>query len=141
MNVEADVVTTEDWVPAWRRAHSDGFIGLDFLTAIDRGDHLELLGRAVRGFEDRFIAIIVGDEPVPTITQVYPAAAWHEREIAEMFGVVFVGHDTERLLTRDGDPPLMLKSAPLAARVEKPWPGAGKRNRKPGVPSEWLVEP
>ena len=140
MNVEADVVTAEEWVPAWQGAFDQGFIGLDFLTAIDRGDHLEILGRAVRGFEDRFIATFVGDEPVPTITQVYPAAAWHEREIAEMFGVVFVGHDTARLLTRDGDPPLLRKSAPLAARVEKPWPGAGKRGRKPGVPNEWLAE-
>lgn len=139
MNVEADGVTIEEWVPTWRRAHDDGFIGLDFLTAIDRGDHLEILGRAVRGFEDRFIAAIVGDAPVPTITQVYPAAAWHEREIAEMFGLVFAGHDTERLLTRNGDAPLLRKSAPLGARVDKPWPGAGKRNRKPGVPSEWLA--
>lgn len=140
MNVETDVVTTEEWVPTWKGAFDEGFIGLDFLTAIDRGDQLEILGRAVRGFEDRFIAVMVGDEPVPTMTHVYPAAAWHEREIAEMFGVAFVGHDTARLLTRDGDAPLLRKSAPLAARVEKPWPGAGKRGRKPGVPPEWVTQ-
>ena len=37
--------------------------------------------------------------PVPTIQQIWPAAGWLEREVWDMFGVIFDGHpDLRRLL-------------------------------------------
>ena len=39
---------------------------------------------------------------VPTVSDLYPTADWHERETAEMFGIEFVGHpDPRRLLLPD----------------------------------------
>ena len=39
------------------------------------------------------------EEPeVPSITPVYPSANWHEREGAELFGVVFQGHPNPKPL-------------------------------------------
>ena len=29
---------------------------------------------------------------IPTIAEIYPIAHWHEREIHEFFGIVFIGH-------------------------------------------------
>lgn len=137
MNVTPTVVEPDAWVSTWQRAHADGFIGLDFLTGVDRLTHIEIIGRCVRGVESRFYSVNIANTELPSIADVYPAAAWHEREIAEMFGVRIGGQDVEPLLTRAGDPPLLRKTEPLPSRVEKPWPGVSKRGRKPGVPDDW----
>jgi NADH-quinone oxidoreductase subunit C len=91
------------------------------------------------------------DDPrLPTATGVFPGAAWHEREVAEMFGIRFDGHpDPRRLLlpdTFEGQP--LRKSSALVARAARPWPGSvepdagdtGRRARRrpspPGVRPE-----
>ncbi len=62
---------------------------------------------------------------VPSWTEVYPGASWHEREVFEMFGLEFDGHPSLRRLYLPGDfeghP--MRKDFPLMARLIKPWPG------------------
>jgi NADH:ubiquinone oxidoreductase subunit C len=41
--------------------------------------------------------------PVPSLTSLYPAADWYEREAYDLFGVLFAGHpDLRRLF--DGHP-------------------------------------
>ncbi len=90
----------------------------------------------------------------PSVTDLYPGAAWHERETHEMFGVDFAGFDDgsdlglRPLLLPDGfEGTPLRKSFVLAARVSKPWPGAKepgesdahaaparRRTLPPGVP-------
>ncbi len=58
-----------------------------------------------------------GHPHVPSLTGHYPAADWHEREAAEMFGFVFDGHPNPRNLLLEEDLHIhpLLKAHPLQA--------------------------
>jgi NADH-quinone oxidoreductase subunit C len=50
----------------------------------------------------RVKVIVAEDQPIPSVTGVWPAANWLEREVFDMFGVNFTGHpDRRRILMPD----------------------------------------
>lgn len=67
--------------------------------------------------------------PVPTVTGVYSAAIWYEREAYDMYGIVFEGHpDLRRILTDYGFEGFPLrKDFPLEGHVEVYYDADGKR--------------
>ncbi len=70
----------------------------------------------------RFILKLQVNEPtiVPSITNIFPNASWYEREIWDMYGIIFSGHDDmRRILTPYGfvgHP--MRKDFPLTGHIE-----------------------
>lgn len=113
------------------------------LTAVDRSPriprfevvyHLACLG--VPGFPTETPAAprrvrvkvrVTDDDPrVPTVSAVWPVAGWLEREVWDLFGVVFDGHqDLRRLLMpEDWDGHPLRKDSPvqirMAARTSEP---------------------
>jgi NADH-quinone oxidoreductase subunit C len=67
--------------------------------------------------------------PVPSIVEVFPGANWYEREVYDLYGVLFSGHpDLRRLLTDygfEGHP--LRKDFPLTGFVEVRWDDEQKR--------------
>jgi NADH-quinone oxidoreductase subunit C len=78
-----------------------GVLHLSFITVVDRQGSFELTYELLdlRGARVRVKTVVEGEEPVvPTVTNIYPTANWHEREAYDMFGVAFRGHPDLRRL-------------------------------------------
>ena len=76
------------------------------------------------------VKITVGeDDAVPSITSLFPAAEWYEREAYDLYGIIFSGHpDLRRLLTDygfEGHP--LRKDFPLTGFSEVRWDDEQKR--------------
>lgn len=148
-----------EWRAQARRALAERFTYLDWLTAVDRTDAdpggfdvvTRLLDVRTPGqWRARVLRTrVVDGAALDSLTPVYAGAAWHEREVHEMFGIGFAGFDdgTGRglrgLLLGESAPQAPLrKSLFLSARAARPWPGANdlagpagrRRLQPPGVP-------
>ena len=83
-----------------------GFDLLGMLTAVDFGDEFELVYR-VRSREMHvgvFLKTRVPrDDPrIESVVHLWPSANWQEREVFDLFGIVFEGHpDLRRILLPD----------------------------------------
>jgi NADH-quinone oxidoreductase subunit C len=128
------------WRDAWAAAHAAGMDHYDFLTAVDLGDRIGLIGRCWGEAGERFLRTDVTAGATESIADIFAGAAWDEREVHEMFGVAFIGAPSDAPLLLHDRPvhPPLRKATPLPQRVERPWLGAQKRAKKPGVRQEWL---
>lgn len=77
-----------------------------------------------------------GELSIGTWTNTYPGAAWHEREVHEMFGITFSGNNDMRnlYLPTDFEGHPLRKDFPLLARLIKPWPGIIDVEPMPSLP-------
>jgi NADH-quinone oxidoreductase subunit C len=157
-------VPVAGWRAAVRTARDDADLAMNFfdwLSAVDEVDTGFTLVAHLWSTVHRHGVLLRTRIPdraapvAPSIVDIFPGAAWHERETHEMFGIEFTGHGpagTKPLLLPpefEGHP--LRKDFVLATRVAKPWPGAkepgesgagpAKRQpmRPPGVPDprEW----
>jgi len=159
-------VPEDRWVAALRVARDQlGCDFFDWLGVVDLdGPGFQVVAH-VWSTQHRYGLLVRAQVPasspaVSSVVEVYPGAAWHEREAHEMFGVDFPGHPNlaPLLLAPEFEGHPLRKDFVLASRVVKPWPGAvepgesaadvasgaarrGRRQppRPPGVPGpgEW----
>ncbi len=80
--------------PALRFELASSVSGVDYGEDVPRRLHVvyELLSMTYRRRIRLEVSVDVSDATVPSAVSVYPTADWHEREVWDMFGVVFAGH-------------------------------------------------
>jgi len=130
-------VAVAGWLGALRTARDElGCTFFDWLTAVDEvRDGYRLVCHVAippsKGARMRTLilrTLVSREEPaVPSVSGVFAGASWHEREVAEMFGVHFTdgaGVGGRLLLSADFEGHPLRKDFVLASRVAEPWPGA-----------------
>jgi len=150
------LVPPQSWRQAALLVSRQGFTSMDFLTAADFGTYLRVVAvisdptgtSMMVGTDVTAEAMMLG-----SLAEIFPAASWHERETAEMFGLMFTGHPDPRPLLLAHCPvqtPLRRKAA-LTTRLGTTWPGATEPGESkvpdrparrpqlpPGVRREWV---
>ena len=111
---------------------SAGYAMLADLTAVDNGPGssprfcgvYHVLNMETREYL-RLRVDAEGDETptLPSVTSIYSAANWHERETYDMFGITYKGHpDLRRILMWDGYPHFPLRKEFPLAGIEEEYP-------------------
>ena len=135
LNVDVTPSNIEGFVEFLRADQNCRFSTLVDITAVDypeRAKRFDVVYHFLSMYRNHRIRLRVAvrdNELVPSIIDVHPSANWFEREIFDMFGIIFSGHpDLRRLLTDYGfrGHPLR-KDFPTTGYVEVRYSEAEKR--------------
>ena len=103
--------------------------GVDFPDRAERFEVVYHLLSVTKNHRIRVKTSTDETKPVPSVTGLWPVAGWLEREVFDMFGVLFEGNsDLRRILTDygfQGHP--FRKDFPLTGHVEMRWSDEAKR--------------
>ncbi|MCC6828746.1 MAG: NADH-quinone oxidoreductase subunit C [Novosphingobium sp.] len=103
--------------------------GVDYPSRAERFEVVYMLLSLTRNHRIMVKVTAAEDTPVPTVTTLWPVAGWLEREVFDMYGVIFAGNpDLRRILTDygfEGHP--FRKDFPLTGYVELRYSEEDKR--------------
>ena len=103
--------------------------GVDYPDRAERFEVVYMLLSLTRNHRVLVKVNAAEDTPVPTVTHLWPVAGWLEREVFDLYGVIFAGNsDLRRILTDygfEGHP--FRKDFPLTGYVELRYSEEDKR--------------
>jgi len=109
LTLVANLANLKDLVEFLRDDASCRFSTLVDITAVDhpeRAQRFDAVYHFLSMYRNQRIRVKVAvreDEMVPSLVDLFPAANWFEREVFDMFGILFSGHpDLRRILTDYG---------------------------------------
>ena len=109
LNMDIAPANIEDFVEFLKVDRNCRFSTLVDLTAVDypgREKRFDVVYHFLSMYRNQRIRLRVAireDEMVHSITNIHPSANWFEREVFDMFGILFSGHpDLRRILTDYG---------------------------------------
>lgn len=105
MRVEVVEIKPEDIRLTLEHLKNEGYDYFSFLTAVDYRDHILLVWWLVNTKKKSAVMVESGvkpDAPVASVADLWKGAEWHEREVYDLFGVVFEGNpELKRILLSD----------------------------------------
>jgi NADH-quinone oxidoreductase subunit C len=135
----------------WRSQAIDmkqrGLVRCEWLTATHNGgDSFEIsLMLSNEDLTESFILSTDIDASLESLIEIYPSVDFHEREVAQMFGVDFIGNNNSAPafeIELTGFP--LRRDFALATRADTQWPGAVEPDetakRRPSLPPGVLPE-
>lgn len=135
------------WRAEAEAALAGGYTFLLNLTAVDevgRSDHIRVLLRLLdskTGGERTIDTLAERDDPhVADLADLFPGAAFLQRQVHDFFGVEFDGGDNRPLIHHGGGAPLR-KDVLLTGRLETAWPGALEPGESGASPSRRKLVP
>lgn len=109
LTLVANLANLETLVEFLRDDASCRFSSLVDITAVDhpeRAQRFDMVYHFLSMYRNQRIRVKVAvreDQMVPSIHELHPSANWFEREVFDMFGILFSGHpDLRRILTDYG---------------------------------------
>ncbi|MCR9147079.1 MAG: NADH-quinone oxidoreductase subunit C [Rhodobacteraceae bacterium] len=109
LNVDVALANIDGLVEFLKKDATCRFSTLVDITAVDypeRAKRFDVVYHLLSMYQNHRIRLRVAareEDMVPSITGVHPSANWFEREVFDMFGILFAGHpDLRRILTDYG---------------------------------------
>lgn len=109
LSVTVSAQAIEGFVEFLKVDRSCQFSSLVDITAVDyptRDKRFEVVYHFLSMYQNHRVRVkcaVREDEIIPSVTSVHPSANWFEREVFDMYGVMFSGHpDLRRILTDYG---------------------------------------
>lgn len=99
-------VPKEKLLDECRHLKKDGFESLLCISGVDYVQYIEVVYHIISYAKNEIAVLKVqlpyNDLTIPTITKIWAGANWHEREVYDLFGVIFKGHpNLKRILLPD----------------------------------------
>ncbi|MCV2875117.1 NADH-quinone oxidoreductase subunit C [Rhodobacteraceae bacterium XHP0102] len=109
LTVEVALAHLSDFVEFLKLDRNCAFSTLVDITAVDHPGHdrrFDLVWHFLSMYQNQRIrlkAALREEDMAPSIVAIHPSANWFEREVFDMFGILFTGHpDLRRILTDYG---------------------------------------
>lgn len=104
--VPANIVEVIELLKADRACRFSTLIDITAVDYPDRAKRFDVVYHLLSMYENARVRVkteIAEDDMIASITSVHPSANWFEREVFDMYGVLFTGHpDLRRILTDYG---------------------------------------
>ena len=109
LTVQADATRIAELIAFLKEDANCLFSSLVDITAVDhpeRAERFDVVYHLLSMYRNQRLRVKVAvaeDAMVPSVIDTHPSANWFEREVFDMFGIIFTGHpDLRRLLTDYG---------------------------------------
>lgn len=134
-------VLSIEWVTVHEQLRETGFVRFEYLTAAHNGQaEFEVFSKLTTpDLSEAVLLKTTVTNEIESLASVFPTSTFHEREVRQLFGLHFAGHENmQNAFDVDFDGYPLRRDFALTTRATANWPGAvepdEKARRRPSLP-------